>query len=99
MADLAGRGSFSDAGTIAHSRCASPETENGADNTICYLNTDLDLTSAEDLTTLVAAFEAGGVTPLHVTHGADGLWYATPLGRSRRVAADHALPGSEASHT
>jgi hypothetical protein len=47
------------------------------DNTICYLNTDLDLTSAEDLTALAAAFEARGVQPLHVTRGADGLWLAT----------------------
>jgi hypothetical protein len=47
------------------------------DNTISYLNTDLDLTSAEDLTALAAAFEGGGVPPLHVTHGADALWYAT----------------------
>jgi hypothetical protein len=46
-------------------------------NTICYLNTDLDLISAEDLTVLAAAFEGGGVPPLHVTQGADGLWYAT----------------------
>jgi hypothetical protein len=46
-------------------------------NTICYLNTDLDLTSAEGLTALAAAFEGGGIPPLHVTHGADALWYAT----------------------
>jgi hypothetical protein len=46
-------------------------------STIRYLNTDLDLTSAEDLTALAAAFEAGGVPPLHVAHGADGLWFAT----------------------
>ena len=47
------------------------------DNTISYLNTDLDLTSAEDPTALAAALEAGGLPPLHVTHGADGLWHAT----------------------
>ena len=47
------------------------------DDTIRYLNTDLDLTSAEDLTALAAALEAQGVFPLHVTHGEDGLWYAT----------------------
>ena len=46
-------------------------------NTICYLNTDLDLTSAEDLTVLAAAFEGGDVPPLHVTYAADALWYAT----------------------
>ena len=47
------------------------------DNTICYLNTDLDLTSAGDLTALAAGFESGGVPPLHVTRRADALWYAT----------------------
>jgi hypothetical protein len=45
--------------------------------TIRYLNTDLDLTSAGDLTALAAAFEARGMLPLHVTRGEDGLWYAT----------------------
>jgi hypothetical protein len=47
------------------------------DGVIGYLNTDLDLTSADDLTALAAAFEAGGVPPLHVTRGDDGRWYAT----------------------
>jgi hypothetical protein len=47
------------------------------DGVIHYLNTDLDLTSADDLTALAAAFEAGGVPPLHVTQGDDGRWYAT----------------------
>ena len=47
------------------------------DKTICYLNTDLDLTSADDLSALAAAFEGGDVPPMHVTHGADALWYAT----------------------
>jgi hypothetical protein len=47
------------------------------DGKIRYLNTDLDLTSGDDLTALAAAFEAQGVFPLHVTHGEDGLWYAT----------------------
>jgi hypothetical protein len=47
------------------------------DGKICYLNTDLDLTSSEDLTGLAAAFDTAGVSPLHVTHGEDGLWYAT----------------------
>ncbi len=42
-----------------------------------YLNTDLDLTSANDLTALAAAFDAGGVPPLYVTRGRDGRWYAT----------------------
>ncbi|HEY2979901.1 MAG TPA: hypothetical protein VGJ22_01865 [Anaerolineales bacterium] len=47
------------------------------DDTIRYLNTDLDLTSGDDLTALAAAFEAQVVSPLDVTHGEDGLWYAT----------------------
>ncbi len=46
------------------------------DGDITYLNTDLDLVSAEDLTALGAAFEAAGVPPMHVTRGEDGLWYA-----------------------
>ena len=44
---------------------------------ICYLNTDLDLTSSNDLTPIAAALESRGVRPLHVTRGEDGLWYAT----------------------
>jgi hypothetical protein len=47
------------------------------DGKICYLNTDLDLTSSEDLSTLAEVFRSVGVFPLHVTHGEDGLWYAT----------------------
>ena len=46
------------------------------DNVICYLNTDLDLTSADNPTELGAAFEAAGMFALHVTHGDDGLWIA-----------------------
>ena len=48
------------------------------DGIIGYLNTDLDLTSADDLTALANAFKAGGVPPLHVTRGDGdgGLWYA-----------------------
>jgi hypothetical protein len=46
------------------------------DDLIHYLNTDLDLTSSDDLTALASAFEAGGVFPLHITRGEDGLWYA-----------------------
>ena len=44
---------------------------------ITYVNTDLDLTSAADLTAIVAAFESGGVFALHVTRGGDGAWLAT----------------------
>ena len=47
------------------------------DGIISYLNTDLDLTSADDLTALSAAFESAGVSPLHVERGDDGLWHAT----------------------
>jgi hypothetical protein len=46
------------------------------DGVIGYLNTDLDLTSADELTALAAAFAAAGVFPLHVTRGEDGQWYA-----------------------
>jgi len=46
------------------------------DNTICYLNTDLDLVSEVDLTGLAAAFKRKGVYALHVTHAPDGLWHA-----------------------
>ena len=52
-----------------------------------YLNTDLDLTSVDDLPRLAAAFEAAGVPPLHVTHGEDGLWYAC-----FETGAQHAEP-------
>jgi len=45
-------------------------------NTICYLNTDLDLLSKSDLTGLAAAFKNKGVRALYVTHARDGLWYA-----------------------
>jgi hypothetical protein len=47
------------------------------DDTIRYLNTDLDLASAGDLTALAAALETRGVSALHVTRGDDGLWRAT----------------------
>ena len=43
---------------------------------ITYLNTDLDLVSANDLTALGAAFKAAGVRPLHVTPVDDKGWYA-----------------------
>jgi len=51
--------------------------EDAVSATICYLNTDLDVTSSNDLTALAAVFESRGVFPLHVTCGDDGLWYAT----------------------
>ena len=47
------------------------------DDTIQYLNTDLELVSDDDLTALAAAFEAKGMFPLYgATQEADGLWYA-----------------------
>lgn len=47
------------------------------DNTICYLNTDLDLVCQQDLTELARAFEVSGCSPLHVALGDDQKWYAT----------------------
>ena len=47
------------------------------EHTIGYLNSDLDLTSGDDLTALAAAFETEGIFPLHVTLREDRLWYAT----------------------
>lgn len=47
------------------------------DNTIGYLNTDLDLACRDELTELAKAFEVAGVSPLHVTKGEVSVWYAT----------------------
>jgi hypothetical protein len=47
------------------------------DNKISYLNTDLDLRSASDLSDLGAYFETQGMWLLHVTKSDDGTWYAT----------------------
>jgi hypothetical protein len=41
-----------------------------------YVNSDLDLKSADDLAPLVAAFQAADVFALHVTLGDDGVWFA-----------------------
>ncbi len=46
-------------------------------STICYLNTDLDLTSVGDLTGLAAVFDSHGALLLDVTQWEDGLWHAT----------------------
>ncbi len=46
------------------------------DNAICYLNTDLDLISADEPKGLASAFVTGGVFALHVARRDDGLWYA-----------------------
>lgn len=45
-------------------------------NKIRYLNTDLDLESASDLTELVNALEAQGMFTLHLTHAENGKWSA-----------------------
>jgi len=45
-------------------------------SSICYLNTDLELASPDDLSALAAALEAQAVVPLHLTRQADGLSYA-----------------------
>jgi hypothetical protein len=53
---------------------------------IKYCNTDLDLTSAADLTPLGEAFQAAGLLQLHVTESGNGLWYATfEAGESHEV--------------
>ena len=46
-------------------------------NTICYLNTDLDLVSPDDLVELTSALESRGVFSLSPTLGNDGLMYIT----------------------
>lgn len=47
------------------------------DNKITYLNTDLDLQSAYDISKLASFFEARGMKLLHVTPSDDATWYAT----------------------
>jgi hypothetical protein len=47
------------------------------DRQITYCNTDLDLTSSEDLTALAGAFGAASCVVLHVTHSEGGPWCAT----------------------
>ncbi|PQO26626.1 hypothetical protein [Blastopirellula marina] len=47
------------------------------DDSIRYLNTDLDLCCDDDLTSLTAELESSGATPLHVTLSEDARWYAT----------------------
>jgi hypothetical protein len=46
------------------------------DGKIEYLNTDLDLASAVELTCLAEALKDKALFPLHVTKAGDGLWYA-----------------------
>lgn len=47
------------------------------DNTIRYLNTDLDLVSPEDLAALAGAFEAQWGPPPFVRRDDEGQWYTT----------------------
>lgn len=47
-----------------------------------YLNTDLDLLSADDLTALAAAFEVRGLMPTRVIRLDDGRWHARFSGNS-----------------
>ena len=47
------------------------------EHTICYLNTDLVLTSANDLMALTAAFNASGMFTLRCDCHDDGIWYAS----------------------
>jgi hypothetical protein len=42
-----------------------------------YRNTDLVLTSSDDLTALAAVLESRGLFPLFVTRGEDSLWFAS----------------------
>ena len=42
-----------------------------------YLNTDLDLASAQSLEALAGAYRSQGVPPLHVEQRDDGRWFAT----------------------
>lgn len=42
-----------------------------------YLNTDLDLASAQSLEALAGAFRSQGVLSLHVEQRNDGRWFAT----------------------
>lgn len=46
------------------------------DNQTHYRNTDLDLSSAEDLTDLTIALETAGLLVLHSARCEDGLWLA-----------------------
>jgi hypothetical protein len=47
------------------------------DNTICYLNTDLDLWSVVELTDLATFFQTHGMYSLQLTQVEDETWYAT----------------------
>ena len=47
------------------------------DGSICYLNTDLDLASTDDLNELARPLTTAGLFALHVSQGDDGIWRAT----------------------
>ncbi len=64
------------------------------DNTIQYLNTDLDLISPVDLSALALIFKTRGVYPLHVTHDEGHPWYAT----FERDSADEYSEPEEPQH-
>jgi hypothetical protein len=58
---------------------------------IRYLNTDLDLVGPRDLCPLAAALEVQGVSPVHVTPGQDGCWYATFETDARRDTPEESM--------
>jgi hypothetical protein len=51
-------------------------TRKPVDGTICYLNTDLELVSLDDLSTLALEFEARGAITLQLYRGEDARWHA-----------------------
>jgi hypothetical protein len=54
---------------------------------VSYLNTDLDLTSNDDLKPLVAALENRGLITLHCARLDDGRWLATLESLTQRAEA------------
>ncbi len=58
---------------------------------ITYLNTDLDLTSADDLTALARSFRRRGIFTLHTARAEDGLWYATFEVLDQHAEPEHAI--------
>jgi hypothetical protein len=59
------------------------------DGVIQYLNTDLDLKSADDFTPLAKYLESCGLCLLHVTKGDDDRWHAIVEPASDESEADH----------
>ena len=60
---------------------------------IHYLNTDLDLVSANELTALTAALESRGLYSLHMAHAANGLWRASFETETQHVEPDANIVG------